>query len=132
MPVWTTCHQPSDYPAIRSQRGRSAQSTPPPRPTFPNPLTTRHTWHAGPTLDYPQCAHALILLLIYLQSFSLEEASWGHIDFLGAKPLCDARCHPDRLAFKLSRKALRWFIDSRYGRRHASVRRVLRHRETAG
>jgi hypothetical protein len=81
-----------------------------------NSLTTRHTCHAAPTYGYPQCPQALLLLLVYLLSFSLEEGTWGHIDPHRSEPLCGARCHPDRLAFKLSRKALRWFSDSRYGR----------------
>jgi hypothetical protein len=103
----------------------------PRRPPVHNSLTRRHTCHAGPTSVYPQRPQPLILLLVYLQSFYFEEATWGHIDPLGAEPICDASCQPHRLAFKLSRKDLRWFSDSRYGRQCASGRRVMRHRETA-
>ena len=132
MPVWTTCVKPSNCPPLRTQHGRCPQRAAPHRGTVHNPLTTRHNRHAGPTSVYPQSPHALILLLVYLLSFSFEEATWGHIDSPVAEALCAPRCHPDRLAFKLSRKALRWFIDSRYGRRYASARRVVRHRENAG
>src|SRR6185312_11563346 len=87
-PVWTTCGQPSDQPEVRSQHGPRPQCTRPPRPTVHNPLTTRHTRHAGPTVVYPQCPQPLILLLVYLPRFFFEEAAWGHIEKLGAKPLC--------------------------------------------
>jgi hypothetical protein len=99
-----------------SQHSRSPQCAHRPHPIVHISLTPGHACHAGPTPRYPQCAHALILLLLYLQSFSLEEGTWGHIDSPRVATLCRARCHPDRLAFKLRRKALRWFIDSRYGR----------------
>lgn len=130
--VWTSCGQPSHYPALRSQHDRRPHSARQQQPAIHSSLTPRYACHAGPTMGYPQCPQALILLLLYLRRFFFEEASWGHIDSLRAKRLCDAQCHPDRLAFKLSAKDLRWFSDSRYGRRHASGRRVVWHRETAG
>jgi hypothetical protein len=117
IPVWTTCGQPSDYPALPSQRRPFPQFVRLHRATFHKPPTIRHTWHAGITRGYPQCPQPLILLLVYLRSFFFEEGTWGHLDSLSAEPVCDLPCHPDRLAFKLSWKALRWFIDSRYGRR---------------
>jgi hypothetical protein len=132
IPVWTTCGQVSNYQPSRTQLRRSPQCLQGAPPIVHNPLTTRHTCHAGPTLGYPQSPQALILLLVYLRSLSLEEGAWGHIDPRGATPLCNLRCHPVRLAFKLSRKALRWFSDSHYGPWYASARRVLRYREIAG
>ena len=59
----------------------------------------------------------LILLLIYLRSFFSEETPWGHRVTTRSRHVADLRCHPDRLAFKMEPKALRWYFDSRYGRR---------------
>ena len=81
-----------------------------------------------PTPVNPQCPQALILLLVYLLVLPQEAAGDTTAALAGA--VQTSRCHPDRLAFKLKRKALRLFFDSRYGR--SAPRDVFCRRETAG
>ena len=80
MSVWTTWDKPSSYPTLGRQHRRRPQRAASHRPLVHNPLTTRHTRHAGSTSGYPQSPQALILLLVYLRRFFFEEATWGHID----------------------------------------------------
>jgi hypothetical protein len=66
---------------------------------------------------HPQIPQDLLLLLIYLHSFLLEEMPWGHHVSARSPHAADLGCRPDRLAFKMGPKDLRLFFDSRYGRR---------------
>lgn len=86
----------------------------------------------APTPLYPQLPQDLILLLIYLHRFLSEEVPWGQRVTTRSRHVADRRCHPDRLAFKMDQKALRWFFDSRYGRCSDVGGPVSGHRETAG
>ena len=106
----------------------------------PQPVTNRaadihslrtgrgHRWPA-PTPCCPQCAQHLLLLLISILQFLLEEASWGHRAHMPSESPERRRCRRDRLAFKLRRKALRWFIDSRCARCTVPARAHVRWRE---
>lgn len=109
---------------------------PQPRMLPQTPRTCRRTIHNPPTPCrahlpatnhlYAQFPQDLLLLLLDIYRFRLEEAPWGNT----RPPWTDGRsspaCQPDGLAFKLSPKALRWFIDSRCGRRSAPGRRGVR------
>jgi hypothetical protein len=89
-----------------------------PTPALVAPQVTHNPKRVRPALTplHPQLPQDLILLLIYLHRFLLEEAPWGQRITTRSRHVADRRCHPDRLAFKMDLKALRWFFDSRYGR----------------
>ena len=91
------------------------------RPTGMHTMRTRrrHGWPAA-RRSYPQTAQHLLLLLVSLNEILLEEACWGQPNHTASGAGDVPACQPDRLAFKLEPKALRWFIDSRFGRRRAS------------
>ena len=92
-------------------------------------LTGRRPRWPAPTPRCPQCAQHLLLLLISIHQFLLEEASWGHRPHKPSQSPERRRCRRDGLAFKLRRKALRWFIDSRCARCTVPARAHVRWRE---
>ena len=130
--LWRTWCQQRHYPPLGAQHVGRPQLRCRSAADFHKSDTIRHACHAAPTAVHPQLPQALILLLIYLYSFVPEEGGWGHTAPSASPRSVTPACHPYRLAFKLKPKALRWFFDSRYGRRMASGSWVPAHREAAG